>query len=218
MQRPIPLSDGSEIRLTIARYYTPTGRFIQKPYEDKENYKKDLTQRYLNGEFQNADSIKFPDSLKFITLKTNRTVYGGGGIMPDIFVGLDTSDITDYFGDLVRGGHINNYVISYIKNNRESLKSNYPNFEVFNKNFSCDDDFMTNFFSYVKREAPELVFNESEYLISKKIIQMRIRANLAQDLWSTSESYQIYNDFNEALQKAVVIYKDKSYYKFKLDK
>ena len=218
VQRPIPLSDGSEIRLTIARYYTPTGRFIQKPYEDKENYKKDLTQRYLNGEFQNADSIKFPDSLKFITLKTKRTVYGGGGIMPDIFVGLDTSDITDYFGDLVRGGHINNYVISYIKNNRESLKSNYPNFEVFNKNFSCDDDFMTNFFSYVKREAPELVFNESEYLISKKIIQMRIRANLAQDLWSTSESYQIYNDFNEALQKAVVIYKDKSYYKFKLDK
>jgi carboxyl-terminal processing protease len=218
VQRPIPLSDGSEIRLTIARYYTPTGRFIQKPYEDKENYKKDLTQRYLNGEFQNADSIKFPDSLKFITLKTKRTVYGGGGIMPDIFVGLDTSDITDYFGDLVRGGHINNYVISYIKNNRESLKSNYPNFEVFNKNFSCDDDFMTNFFSYVKREAPELVFNESEYLISKKIIQMRIRANLAQDLWSTSESYQIYNDFNEALQKAVDLYKDKSYYKFKLDK
>ena len=218
MQRPIPLSDGSEIRLTIARYYTPTGRFIQKPYEDKENYKKDLTQRYLNGEFQNADSIKFPDSLKFITLKTKRTVYGGGGIMPDIFVGLDTSDITDYFGDIVRGGHINNYVISYIKNNRESLKSTYPNFEDFNKNFTCDEAFMTNFFSYVKREAPELVFNESEYLISKKIIQMRIRANLAQDLWSTSESYQIYNDFNEALQKAVVIYKDKSYYKFKLDK
>jgi carboxyl-terminal processing protease len=77
---------------------------------------------------------------------------------------------------------------------------------------------MTDFFSYVKREAPELVFNESEYLISKKIIQMRIRANLAQDLWSTSESYQIYNDFNEALQKAVDLYKDKSYYKFKLDK
>jgi carboxyl-terminal processing protease len=218
VQRPIPLSDGSEIRLTIARYYTPTGRFIQKPYEDKENYKNDLTQRYLNGEFQNADSIKFPDSLKFITLKTKRTVYGGGGIMPDIFVGLDTSDITDYFGDIVRGGHINNYVISYIKNNRESLKSTYPNFQVFNKNFSCGDDFMTNFFSYVEKEAPDLVFNEKEYLISKKLLHMRLRANIAQDLWGTNESYQIYNDFNEALQKAIVIYKNKSYYSFKLDK
>ena len=218
VQRPIVLADGSQIRLTIARYYTPTGRFIQKPYEDNKEYKNDLTQRYLNGEFQNADSIKFPDSLKFLTLKTKRTVYGGGGIMPDIFVGLDTSDITDYFGDLVRGGHINNYIITYINKNRANLKITYPNFSTFKNKFICDDLFMDDFFAYVSKEAPDLLFNEKEYLISKKILQMRLRANIAQDLWSTSESYQIYNDFNEALQKAVVLYKDKTYYNFKLDK
>ena len=93
VQRPMSLSDGSEIRLTIARYYTPTGRFIQKPYDDPERYKKDLTQRFLNGEFVHADSIKMPDSLLFKTLITKRTVYGGGGIMPDFFVPLDTTVI-----------------------------------------------------------------------------------------------------------------------------
>ena len=217
VQRPIPLSDGSEIRITIARYYTPTGRFIQKPYEDTKEYKNDLTQRYLNGEFQNADSIKFPDSLKFLTLKTKRTVYGGGGIMPDIFVALDTSDITDYFGDLVRGGYINNYVITYINKNRATLKSIYPNFSMFIKNFTCDDAFMADFFAFVKKEAPELLFNEKEYLISKKVLQMRIRANIAQDLWTSSESYQIYNDFNESLQKALEVYRLKKYNTFNLD-
>ena len=218
VQRPISLSDGSEIRITIARYYTPTGRFIQKPYEDTKEYKNDLTQRYLNGEFQNADSIKFPDSLKYVTLKTKRTVYGGGGIMPDVFVALDTTDITDYFGDLVRGGHINNYVISYINKNRANLKSSYPNFASFKSKFTCDEVFMTDFFNYVEKEAPKLIFNEKEYQISKKMIQMRLKANIAQDLWSSSDSYQVFNDFNESLQKAVQIYTTKSYAGFNLDK
>lgn len=217
VQRPIELADGSQIRLTIARYYTPTGRFIQKPYEDNENYKKDLTQRYLNGEFQNADSIKFPDSLKFTTLKTKRTVYGGGGIMPDVFVALDTAAITDYFGDLVRGGHVNNFVLEYINKNREQLKVNYPDFQSFKTKFVCDDVFMDSFFAHVQKEAPDLKFNEKEYLVSKKMLQMRIRGNIAQDLWSSSDSYQIFNDFNEALTKAVEIYSEKKYSKFKLD-
>lgn len=217
VQRPIELADGSQIRLTIARYYTPTGRFIQKPYEDNENYKKDLTQRYLNGEFQNADSIKFPDSLKFTTLKTKRTVYGGGGIMPDVFVALDTTAITDYFGDLVRGGHVNNFVLGYVNKNREQLKVNYPDFQTFKTKFVCDDAFMDSFFAHVQKEAPDLKFNEKEYLVSKKMLQMRIRGNIAQDLWSSSDSYQIFNDFNEALTKAVEIYSEKKYSKFKLD-
>ena len=99
VQRPMGLLDGSEIRLTIARYYTPSGRFIQKPYEDVESYRKDISQRYLNGEFVNSDSIKMPDSLKFKTLITNRTVFGGGGIMPDFFVPLDTISNSDYYSD-----------------------------------------------------------------------------------------------------------------------
>ena len=113
VQRPTPLADGSELRLTIARYFTPTGRFIQKPYQDVETYRKDLTQRYLNGEFQHADSIKLPDSLKFYTMIKNRLVYGGGGIMPDVFVALDTADITDYYSSLIRGGHVNSYSLEY---------------------------------------------------------------------------------------------------------
>ncbi|NBX80337.1 MAG: S41 family peptidase, partial [Flavobacteriales bacterium] len=148
VQRPIPLIDGSEIRLTIARYYTPTGRFIQKPYDDPEMYKKDITQRFLNGEFIHADSIHMPDSLKFKTLKTKRTVYAGGGIMPDFFVPLDTTENSTYFSKLFQGGHVNSFSYKYINENRESLKQKYPTFEAFNTNFKCDEAFMNTFFDY----------------------------------------------------------------------
>ena len=94
VQRPIRLVDGSEMRLTIARYYTPTGRFIQKPYDDLKSYKNDISQRFLNGELMHQDSVKLPDSLKFKTLVKGREVYSGGGIMPDYFVAIDTSDIS----------------------------------------------------------------------------------------------------------------------------
>ncbi len=217
VQRPTPLSDGSEIRLTIARYYTPTGRFIQKPYEDPERYKKDLTQRFLNGEFSNADSIKMPDSLKFKTLKTNRTVYGGGGIMPDFFVPIDTTQNSEYFAKLVRGGHINTYSFRYVSKQKSNLNKDYPNFDTFNKNFQCDQVFMDDFFAYVLREDPTLLFNEKDYEISKNSIKLRIKAAIAQDLWGVSELYQVYNDFNEIVQRAVQIIGSKEYNSVKLD-
>lgn len=216
VQRPIPLNDGSEIRLTIARYYTPTGRFIQKPYEDVDNYKNDLTQRYLNGEFQHADSIKFPDSLKFKTLSKQRIVYGGGGIMPDVFVPLDTMDITDYFNDLVRGGHVNAFSLKYVNSNRESLKKLYPTFDAFLTGFVTDDRFMDSFFEYVTKENPKLIFNEKDYNISKKSIQIRLKSNIAQDLFSFSDSYVIFNQMNEIVQKAVQLYESKAYFQHDL--
>jgi carboxyl-terminal processing protease len=218
VQRPIQLADGGEIRITIARYFTPTGRFIQKPYDDTESYKKDLTQRYLNGEFQNADSIKFPDSLKFLTLKTKRTVYGGGGIMPDVFVPLDTLEITDYFGDLVRGGHVNTFIFSYVNKNRESLRKTYPNFSSFQKNFKIDDAFMKSFFDYVAQEDSTLIYNDKEYQQSKFLLQNRMTSNLAQDLWGANESFQIYNATNEVLQKAISVLKSNTYTTFNLEK
>ena len=218
VQRPMSLSDGSEIRLTIARYFTPTGRFIQKPYDDPEKYKKDLTQRFLNGEFVHADSIKMPDSLKFKTLKTKRLVYGGGGIMPDFFVSLDTSETSDYFSDLVQGGHLNTYPFQYVNENRANLKMQYASFDDFNKNFKMDDAFMNQFFEYVKKEDSKLEFKEKEYQTSKNLIKLRLKANIAQDLWGTKELFQVYNDSNEILLRAIQILKGKEYESVKLDK
>jgi carboxyl-terminal processing protease len=217
VQRPMPLSDGSEIRLTIARYYTPTGRFIQKPYEDTETYRKDITQRFLNGEFIHADSIKMPDSLKFETLKTHRTVYGGGGIMPDFFVPLDTTENSKYFGELVQGGHLNNYSFNYVNNQRATLKSLYPSFDVFKTTFTADEAFMDAFFAYVQKEDPELKFDEVGYKTSEHLIKLRLKSLIAQDLWGVNEMFQVYNESNEILQRAVEILKNKEYDKVKLD-
>ena len=217
VQRPMPLSDGSEIRLTIARYYTPTGRFIQKPYEDTETYRKDITQRFLNGEFIHADSIKMPDSLKFETLKTHRTVYGGGGIMPDFFVPLDTTENSKYFGELVQGGHLNNYSFNYVNNQRATLKAQYPSFDAFKRSFNCDQAFMDAFFAYVQKEDPELKFDEAGYKTSEHLIKLRLKSIIAQDLWGANEMFQIYNESNEILQRAIEILNTKEYDKVKLD-
>lgn len=218
VQRPMPLSDGSEIRLTIARYYTPTGRHIQKPYQDTETYRKDLNQRYLNGEFFLKDSIKVPDSLVFKTLQTKRTVYGGGGIMPDVFVALDTTESSIYFSKLIQGGHINSFAFKYINANRTALKEQYPNITSFRNNFSCDKVFMDEFIAYVAQEDPKLLFDEKEYAISEKVIQLRLKSVLAQDLWGTNEMFQIYNETNEILQQAITIFKAKQYNNYQLDK
>jgi carboxyl-terminal processing protease len=214
----MPLSDGSEIRLTIARYFTPTGRFIQKPYDDTETYRKDITQRFLNGEFIHADSIKMPDSLKFETLKTHRTVYGGGGIMPDFFVPLDTTENSKYFGELVQGGHLNNFSFKYVNEQRASLKEKYPTFEVFKSNFQCDQAFMDAFFDYVKKEDPALIFNEKDYKTSEHLIKLRLKSSIASDMWGTNEMFQIYNESNEILQRAIQILNSNEYDKVKLDK
>lgn len=211
VQRPIDLSDGSQIRLTIARYYTPSGRFIQKPYEDAKSYRMELYDRYKNGEFVNQDSIKLPDSLKYTTLIKKRTVFGGGGIMPDYFVPLDTSGITDYFTALVRGGHLNSYCLTYVNNHRKELTNDYPNFSDFKKNFVIDSAFMNAFFSYVEKEDPELKMNEEEYTISESLLKLRMKAMIAQDIWSYEEFFEIYNESNEILQKAIEIIESDRY-------
>ena len=216
VQRPTPLADGSELRLTIARYFTPTGRFIQKPYQDVETYRKDLTQRYLNGEFQHADSIKLPDSLNFYTLSKNRLVYGGGGIMPDVFVALDTTDITDYFSNLIRGGHVNSYSLEFVNTNREQLRKKYPDIKKFIADFTMDQVRMDDFFAYVSKEDPKLTFDQQAYEVSGKAIRIRIKSNIAQDLFGYSESYQIFNELNEVVQKATSLFKDNAYNAFDL--
>ena len=217
VQRPIDLTDGSQIRLTIARYFTPSGRFIQKPYDDLEEYKKDLNERYLHGEYSHADSIKFPDSLKHETMITKRTVYGGGGIMPDIFVPVDTSEVTEYFSDLIQGGHVTTYSLEYVDKNRDKLLASYPSFNAYNEKFEIDQKFMDEFFAYVQKEDKELKYNEEQYKTSEKLIKLRMKAVLAQDIWGYNEFYQVYNDTNEILQRAIKAIEEKEYEKVKLE-
>ncbi len=213
VQRPIDLSDGSQMRLTIARYYTPSGRFIQKPYDDIEAYKNDIVNRYENGEFLHADSIHLADSLKYATLLNKRTVYGGGGIMPDIFVPIDTNNVSDYFRKLVQGGHVNRFSLTYTNNHRDELKSNFANFNDFKTKFNCDDQFMKSFFDYVAKEDPKLEYNEEGYLESKSIIQLQLKALIAQNIYGYNEFYEIYNETNEALQKALEVLKNDEFRK-----
>lgn len=213
VQRPIDLIDGSQIRLTIARYYTPSGRFIQKPYDDTEAYKKDLMYRYEHGEFMNQDSIKLPDSLKFKTLLHGRTVYGGGGIMPDYFVPLDTSEFTDFFSSIVRGGHLNAYTLTYVDENRKNLERDYPDFNAFKKDFKIDKAFMDKFFEFIQKEDPEWTINEEQYATSEHLLKLRLKANIAQNLWSYEQFYEIYNESNEILQKAIDIIESDEYKK-----
>ena len=160
VQRPIPLPDGSMIRLTTARYYTPTGRSIQKPYTkgDLESYSKELADRYNRGEMISADSIHFPDSLKYNTLIEKRVVYGGGGIMPDYFIPLDTTSAlsvassTSLYKDIFNRGIIYKYVRTVIEDNRKKYQTQYPTFELFKNNFTVTDNMLNDMLAMYKKE------------------------------------------------------------------
>lgn len=216
VQRPIDLSDGAQLRLTIARYYTPSGRFIQKPYDDLAAYRDDYMRRFMKGEMTSADSIKLPDSLKFATKVTGRAVYGGGGIMPDVFVGLDTNEVTEFYKDVARTGAFNTYTLAYVDDNRDAMNKKYDSFEKFNSDFKIDQAFMNKFFESIKKENKEFTINEKEYAISKELITLRLKAVIAQDLFGIEAFYQIYNVKNEILQKAIEILQSNEYDKKKL--
>ncbi len=220
VQRPISLSDGSEMRLTIARYFTPSGRNIQKPYEaNSEEYHKDFIKRLAHGELTSQDSIKFPDSLKFQTKIRKRTVYGGGGIMPDIFVPLDTNEFTPYFRKVLNTGIFNSYSLSYVDNNRTLLKNKFQSFDIFNKQFICDELFMNTFFNTIEKEQPEIKFNESEYKKNEALFKLFIKSLIAQNFWGTTEFYKIYNQRNDILNAALeTIENNKKFDKFGIEK
>lgn len=152
VQSQIPLQDSSVIRLTTSRYYIPSGRCIQKPYEDIENYSRDVINRYNKGELTHADSIHFPDSLKFKTTG-GRIVYGGGGIMPDIFIPMDTVKVSDYYYRLYRNNIFNQFVLQYLDRKKDSLLSAYPDFDSFYNGFTCDNAFLSEFYAYAEKEG-----------------------------------------------------------------
>ncbi|MBN2682391.1 MAG: S41 family peptidase [Bacteroidales bacterium] len=211
VQRPFYLTDGAMIRLTIARYYTPTGRLIQKPYEDGyEEYTKDLINRYNSGELSSEDNIHFPDSLKYKTLVNKRIVYGGGGIMPDLFVPIDTTKFPEYFRQLIRKGTIRDFTMNYVDNNRNNLKQTYSSFNKFNENFKVSEDMLKDLLS--DAEKAELKFNEEEFAAAKDDIALQIKALIARDIWDTSEFFEIINLTDEVFLQAVkLISNDKKY-------
>ncbi|MDR1723310.1 MAG: S41 family peptidase, partial [Tannerella sp.] len=203
VQRPIELPDSSMIRLTVARYYTPSGRNIQKPYEkgNIEAYNHDLIDRYNKGELMSADSIHFPDSLKYSTLLNKRTVYGGGGIMPDVFIPLDSTRNTDYHFNLVRYGVINREAMGYLDRNRAELQNKYPNINKFKSNFVITDSILKELTDMA--EAEKIQFNEEQYNKSKELIALQLKALIARDLFDTSEYYKIINDRNDSYLEAL---------------
>lgn len=204
VQKPMFLPDGSMMRLTVARYYTPTGRLIQKPYDEGiEAYEKDLYNRYEHGEFLNKDSISFPDSLKYKTLKDGRTVYGGGGIMPDIFVPLDTTSVTGFYSKMIRQGVLNSFVLKYIDNNRKKLESKYPDFETFNSSFEVNNKLLNELLEYGKDNKIETT--DEEFEKSKDDFKLLMKALIARDLWDMSEYFQIVNARDKGFNKALEI-------------
>ena len=200
VQRQYEMPDGSAIRLTTSRYYTPSGRCIQKPYKGVD-YQKDLENRYKHGEFVSEDSIHFPDSLRYQTIVKQRTVYGGGGIMPDIFVPADTTRYSQYYRKIVAKGIVNKICAKYLQDNRSELLKKFPNITKYIANYSVPTSLITDMIEQAAGAGIE--YNEQQFSQSEKYIYLQFKALIARDLWTMQEYYQVANVENDALQKAI---------------
>lgn len=206
VQRPIGFPDGSMMRLTVAHYYTPSGRCIQKPYEkgDQKDYEQDIEKRFKHGELYSSDSIHFADSLKFQTLRLHRTVYGGGGIMPDFFVPLDTTQYTLYHRQLAAKGIIINQTIKYVDQNRKQLHKQYKNFSKFESGFEVPEELLQAVYSEGEKDSVKPK-DEDERNTTLPMLKCQLKALIARDLWDMSEYYKIMNETNRIVRKAVEV-------------
>jgi carboxyl-terminal processing protease len=207
VQNGFSLPDGSEIRLTIARYYTPSGRSIQTPYnEGFDSYFQKYYSRYVNGELIHPDSLDLPDSLKAYTLTNRRVVYGGGGITPDVFVPIDTTYYSDYYRDMIRTSTLTNFMTGYTDRNRKALFRKYKNFEQFNREFSFDNATLD-----ALKEAGDrnnVKFSEEQYRKSFNEMMRVMKGLVARDLWDMNEYYMVVNQGDDSIMRALSIISD----------
>ena len=206
VQRPIPFDDGSMIRLTIAHYYTPSGRCIQKPYKkgDAQDYARDIENRLKHGEFTNADSIHFADSLKCYTLRKHRVVYGGGGIMPDYFVPLDTMKYTKFYRQLAAKNYIINTNLKYIDANRKQLKKQYTQFDKFLAGYEVPQEVVDTILAQAEKDKIKPKDKE-ELNKTLPFLRRQLKALVARDIWDMSQYYQIMNEDNDVVKKALEV-------------
>lgn len=203
VQKPVSLPDGTTVRITTSRYYTPSGRCIQKPYDNGSiEYRKEKYGRYETGELFHEDSIKVNVDDVHYTLQKNRAVYGGEGIIPDVFVPLDTTGTSDYFSQLLRNGIFSGFTLNYVNDNRASLQDKYPTFDKYNESFKVDK-VVKDLIKYGEKEGVE--FDEENYKKAEEAILTRLKANIAQNLYDRTKFYQVINDLNTELQVAIDI-------------
>ena len=206
VQRPIDLPDGSMIRLTVSHYYTPAGRCIQKPYTkgDSKDYAMDVMNRLKHGELMSADSIHFADSLKCYTLREHRPVYGGGGIMPDYFVPLDTLAYTKFHRELSAKSYIINANLKYVDANRKALRKRWTSFEDFRRDFVFPKEEIDKM---IADAANDKIVPKDNAELEKTLpkLSMQLKALVARDLWDMSEYFAIINEESEIVRKAVEI-------------
>lgn len=202
VQRPFPFPDGSMMRLTVAHYYTPTGRDIQKPYSkgDQQAYAMDIVDRFNHGELMHADSIKYIDSLKVETLRLHRPIYGGGGISPDIFVPLDTTDFTKYYRDVTAKGIINQYAINYVDAHRKEIQRKFKNDDDFVKGFNVNADMLKDLFSRAEKEGVK--FNEEEAKKSEPLFSMIVKGLIGRDVYDQPTYFKVYNGYDPIFREA----------------
>lgn len=215
VQRPVNLPDGSAVRLTVQKYYTPSGRCIQKSYEDGvDAYRQEKYERYESGELLSLDSLDLPDSLQYQTLIKGRTVYGGGGILPDIFVPLDTSDNSAYFSNILRKGLDNRYALMYVDSLREELEARFPDEDSFVDTFELTPTEVEAFIDFVTQSGVE--FEPADWERSGAAIQLRLRAMIGRNLHEGSTFYRIISDLNETLTRAIEVLQDGTFDRAKL--
>lgn len=214
VQNPFSFPDGSMIRLTTAHYYTPTGRDIQKPYTkgDQKSYALDILERLNHGELMHADSIKYIDSLKVKSLRLNRPLYGGGGISPDVFVPLDTTDFTTYYRDLTAKGVINQFSLNYVEQHRADLKKRFKNDSDFLSHFTVDDAMLANLYAMGEKEGVKSNPKEAEK--SKPLFKMILKGLIGRDIFDQPTYFKVYNEYDPIFREAYRLINSKDYDKF----
>ena len=215
VQRPLRLPDGSAVRLTVQKYYTPSGRCIQKPYDEGvEAYRKEKFERYERGEFMTLDSLDLPDSLMYKTRLLKREVYGGGGILPDLFVPLDTTYNSETFSRILRKGLCSRYALEQVDANREAWDRRHNDEDDFVANMQFTPDELEAFKTFVVAEGVDI--DEDEWVKSRPAIEWRLKAFFGRNVYESRTFYRVIGGLNEALQEAIRVLNDGTFNAAKL--